>query len=78
MIPHPDSMILLTGIRLRELQDEAVWMRLIREARGNGPTPHAVVGTACRQLRAMLVYARQQLELIRWTQTLQRRGAFPR
>jgi hypothetical protein len=78
MNPHPDSMIFLAGIRHHELQAEAARFRLAREAYGDGPTMHATISTACRQLRATIVHVRQKLEIISWTPAVLQRGAFPR
>jgi hypothetical protein len=78
MIPHPDSMIFLVDIYHRETQAEAARTRQVREAYGDGLRVHTFVAMACGQLGAILAYTRQQLERMRWTLTLHRRGAFPR
>lgn len=77
MPPHPNAMMLLADIRCHDLLDEAVRIRLHREARASGRAPRTATATVRRHMSAAIVRARRHLGTMEWAPTLSRRGAFP-
>ena len=76
MRSNPNAVLMLANSRCRELQDEAVRLRLAREAYGDDPTLSPTISMAGCQLGAAERCALQQLQPTKWTVLLPIRGAF--
>ena len=78
MPSNSNALIMLADSRCRELQAEAVRLRLARVAYGDNPILPPTISMACRQLGVTIGRALQQLEPTRWTILVPIRGAFLR